>query len=209
VRVTLIAFVQRLLFVAGVVALAYSGTTIVYAEFYQHYHSWKFDRTIGALELTTQAAAIAGPVAKPADLGEGDVIGKLEILQVGISVMVLQGTEEETLHLGAGHVPGTPLPGADGNSAIAGHRDTFFRKLEGIRPGDRIRFSTVRGNSEFVVGSTEIVEPDDTEVMESRGRTELTLITCYPFYFVGAAPHRFVVHAYPSAPSHRSEGKIE
>ena len=90
------------------------------------------------------------------------------------------------------------LARGDGNSAIAGHRDTFFRKLEGIRAGDRIRFSTVNRTAEFVVDSTEIVEPEDTEVMESRGYPELTLITCYPFYFVGSAPHRFIVHAHPA-----------
>ena len=115
--------------------------------------------------------------------------------------MVLQGVEEDTLHLGAGHVPGTPLPGREGNSVIAGHRDTFFRKLEGIRPGDSVQFSTVRGTAEYVVESTEIVEPDETRVMESRGIRELTLISCYPFYFVGAAPHRFIVHALPARSS--------
>jgi sortase A len=115
--------------------------------------------------------------------------------------MVLQGVEEGTLLLGAGHVPGTPLPGREGNSVIAGHRDTFFRKLEGIRPGDSVQFSTLRGASEYVVESTEIVEPDETRVMESRGITELTLISCYPFYFVGAAPHRFIVHAVPARSS--------
>ena len=134
-------------------------------------------------------------VAESVDLSEGDVIGKLEIPQIGISVMVLQGVKEETLRLGAGHVPGTPLPGADGNSAIAAHRDTFFRKLKRIRAGDRIQFLTVRGTAQYVVDSTEIVEPADTQVMESRGRPELTLISCYPFYFVGAAPRRFIVHA--------------
>jgi sortase A len=112
--------------------------------------------------------------------------------------MVLQGVEENTLLLGAGHVPGTPLPSREGNSVIAGHRDTFFRKLEGIRPGDSVRFSTVRWTSDYVVESTEIVEPDETRVMESRGIAELTLISCYPFYFVGAAPHRFIVHAIPA-----------
>jgi sortase A len=84
---------------------------------------------------------------------------------------------------------------------IAGHRDTFLRKLEGIQAGDRVQFSTVRGTSEYVVESTEIVQPDETRVMESRGIAELTLISCYPFYFVGAAPHRFIVHALPARSS--------
>jgi sortase A len=174
--------------------LAYAGGSLAYAEIYQRYESWKFASKIDSIDLIERAPV----VAQPADLSEGSLIGKLEIPQVGISVMVLQGVEEDTLHLGAGHVPGTPLPGRDGNSVIAGHRDTFFRKLQGIRAGDRIQFSTVRETSGYVVESTEIVEPDETRVMESRGIAELTLISCYPFYFVGAAPHRFIVHALPA-----------
>jgi sortase A len=191
-------FVQRFFLAVGFITLVYAGGTFAYAEFYQRYQAWKFDHKIEAFKLTTDASTLTESVVEPVELGEGDLIGKLEIPEVGISVMVLHGIEEETLNAGAGHVPGTPLPGGDGNSAIAGHRDTFFRKLEGIRAGDRIRFSTVHGTSEFVVDSTEIVEPADTQVMESRGQPELTLITCYPFYFVGPAPHRFIVHARPA-----------
>ncbi len=124
-------------------------------------------------------------------------MGRLEIPRLGISVMVLHGTEDATLTLAAGHVPGTPSPGGDGNVVIAAHRDTFFRKLEGVQAGDRIRILTVGHTYEYMVDSTETVDPEDTQVMESRGRRELTLITCYPFYFVGSAPKRFIVHARP------------
>jgi sortase A len=129
------------------------------------------------------------------DLQEGDVVGRLEIPRLGISVMVLQGTGEATLIAGVGHVPGTPTPGGDGNVVIAAHRDSFFRRLEGIQAGDRIRIATGRGVYEYVVESTSVVDPGDTQVMESRGRQELTLITRYPFSFDGATPTRFVVHA--------------
>ena len=172
--------------------LAYAGGTAAYASIYQRYQSWKFDQAVAATKVIKAAI-----VEEAADLREGDLIGKLEIPRIGISVMVLQGMEEQTLIIGAGHVPGTPLPGAAGNVAIAAHRDTFFRKLEGILPGDRIQVATVRRTYEYIVDSTEIVAPEDTRVMESRGRPELTLITCYPFYFVGAAPERFIVHARP------------
>jgi sortase A len=111
--------------------------------------------------------------------------------------MVLQGTEEKALAAGAGHVPGTPLPGAEGNVAVAAHRDTFFRNLKDIRRGDSIRFSTRRQSYEYIVESMETVDPEDTRVIESRERQELTLITCYPFYYVGSAPKRFIVHAVP------------
>jgi sortase A len=124
-------------------------------------------------------------------------MGRLEIPSIGISVMVLHGTEDATLAIGAGHVPGTPSPGGDGNLVIAAHRDTFFRRLDGIRPGDRLRILTLGHTYDYVVLSTETVDPEDTRVMESHGRLELTLITCYPFHFVGAAPKRFIVHAEP------------
>ena len=185
---------QRIILALGFLALAYAGGTIGYAEIFQRYEAWEFGSKLDTIDLPGRTPM----VVEPADLSEGGVIGKLEIPQIGISVMVLQGVEEDTLHLGAGHVPGTPLPGREGNSVIAGHRDTFFRKLEAIRPGDSVRFSTVRETSYYVVESTEIVEPEDTRVMESRGIGELTLISCYPFYFVGAAPHRFIVHANPA-----------
>jgi sortase A len=204
---SLMRFAQRFFLGVGFVMLAYAGGMVVYAELYQRSQSSKFEHQIAMLELAKAAAdeprgmqaprgvTIEEVVAESVDLSEGGVIGKLEIPQIGISVMVFHGVNKQTLRAGAGHVPGTPLPGADGNSAIAAHRDTFFRKLKGIRAGDRIEFLSVRGTAQYVVDSTEIVEPADTHVMESRGRPELTLISCYPFYFVGSAPHRFIVHA--------------
>ena len=199
---SVLRFAQRLFLWLGVAALVYAGGTAAYAGIYQRYQSWKFERVSAiARNLEERAAApkvIKEPIVEQAaGLREGDVVGKLVVPRIGISVMVLQGIENDTLTLGAGHVPGTPLPGADGNVAIAAHRDTFFRKLEGIMTGDSIQFATVSGTYEYVVDSTEIVDPEDTQVMESRARPELTLITCYPFYFVGAAPKRFVVHARP------------
>jgi len=176
----------------GAAALAYAAGTVVYAGVYQRYQSWKFEREVAVIAVTPPA-----PVDQVIDLREGDVVGRLEVPRIGMSLMVFQGIGERILTIGAGHVPSTSLPGADGNIAIAAHRDTFFRKLEGIRAGDAIRVSTVRQTYEFIVDSTEIVDPDDVQVMESRGRSELTLITCYPFYFVGAAPRRFIVHALP------------
>jgi sortase A len=124
-------------------------------------------------------------------------MGRLTIPERGISVMVLEGVEDDILDIGAGHVPGTPLPGSDGNFAVAAHRDTFFRELRNIRAGDTIRFSTHEGTFRYFVTTTEIVEPSETRVLKFHGGAELTLITCYPFSFVGAAPQRFIVHARP------------
>jgi sortase A len=192
-RFSIIRLVQRLFLGMGLVLLAWTGGTVAYAEFYQRYQSSQFDDKIASHERPSAEV----PVERPADLKEGDVVGRLAIPRVGISVIVLQGVEDDLLRIGAGHVPGTPLPGGNGNSAIAAHRDTFFRKLEGVREGDRLQFTSLRGTFDYVVGSTEIVEPQDTRAIESRGIDELTLISCYPFYFVGSAPHRFIVHATP------------
>jgi sortase A len=197
---SVLRFAQRLFLLVGVAALAYAGGTVASAAIHQRYQSWKFERErMNARVLNLKVAATESikpaTVEEAVDLREGDVVGRLEIPRIDISVMVFQGIAEGTLVIGAGHVPGTPLPGGEGNVAIAAHRDTFFRKLETIRPGDGIRVATVRATYEYVVDSTEIVDPEDTQVMESRSRPELTLITCYPFYFVGAAPKRFIVHS--------------
>jgi sortase A len=112
-------------------------------------------------------------------------------------VMVFHGVEASTLVAGAGQVPGTPRPGANGNVVVVAHRDTHFRRLNGIREGDRVFVVTSRQTYAYVVHSTEIVDGGDTHVLESRGREELTLITCYPFAFIGAASDRFLVHSLP------------
>jgi len=192
VRYSVLRFAQRLFLGFGVVALAYAGGTAAYAEIYQRYESWKFEQKLDLREFTKESV-----VATAVDVREGDLVGKLEIPRIGISVMVLEGVESKTLKVAAGHVPGTAMPGAGGNTAIAAHRETFFRKLQGIVPGDRIHLSTVRGTHEYSVDSTEIVGPQDTQILESQSQPELTLITCYPFYFIGAAPKRFIVHARP------------
>lgn len=188
----LLRWAQRLFLWCGTAVLVYVAGTVAYASVYQRYQSWKFEEMVRATAVTPPVRV--DPVA---DLRDGEVVGRLEVPRIGLSLMVFQGVDEGILTVGAGHVPSTSLPGADGNIAIAAHRDTFFRKLEGIHPGDAIHLATVRQTYEFIVDSTEIVDPEDTQVMEYRGHSELTLITCYPFYFVGSAPRRFIVHALP------------
>lgn len=187
-------FAGRWLLWLGVAALGYAGGLAAYAAVYQRYQSWTFEH-----EVAAPNRIMAAIPDEPADLHEGDLMGKIDIDRIGISVMVLQGIEEHTLLGGAGHVPGTSVPGSKGNVVIAAHRDTFFRKLEAILPGDRIRVATFRGTYEYIVAFVETVDPGDTQVMESRAYPELTLITCYPFYFIGGAPKRFIVHARPAS----------
>jgi sortase A len=185
--------VQRLLLWAGVAMLAYAGGTTAYSEAFQRYQSRQLEQAAGSQAEGHGAA----PVEEARDLYEGDVVGKLEVPRIGLSVIVLQGIEESTLKVGAGHVPGTPLPAVGGNVVIAAHRDTFFRKLNVIVPGDRIRLSIGTRKYEYVVDTMEIVDPENPQIMQSRAYSELTLITCYPFYFVGNAPKRFIVRARP------------
>jgi len=125
----------------------------------------------------------------------GSLVGRVEIPRIGLSSAILEGIDAKTLRRGLGHIPGTALPGESGNMGVAGHRDTFFRPLQGIRPDDTIRLITVNGSYEYKVGSIEVVEPHETRVLSPSSDSVLTLVTCYPFYYVGPAPKRFIVRA--------------
>jgi sortase A len=125
----------------------------------------------------------------------GKPIGMLEIPRLGLSSVVIEGDDVAALLLGVGHLADTPLPWHGGNSVLAAHRDTFFRPLAGIRRNDVIRFSTADAEFEYVVKETMIVEPTAVEVLDPTEAATLTLITCYPFDYVGPAPNRFIVRA--------------
>jgi sortase A len=131
-------------------------------------------------------------VAKPLP-AEGDVIGRLEIARLGIRAAVVEGISPSILRKAVGHVPQTALPDESGNLVIAGHRDTFFSELWDIRPGDRMVLATPEGDHEYVVERTRITEPEDMAALRDDGGAKLTLITCYPFRYIGPAPMRFIV----------------
>jgi sortase A len=130
----------------------------------------------------------------------GEVLGRLDIPRLALSVVIREGEDSRTLRLAVGHLPGTAWPGRPGNSAIAGHRDTFFRKLRHIEPHDEILVRTSASVSRYLVVSTRIVEPEDVSVLKNTQESILTLVTCYPFYFVGSAPQRFIVRAVLARP---------
>jgi sortase A len=119
----------------------------------------------------------------------------MEIPRLGVSVIVAEGTNESILRRAGGHIAGTSFPGQGGNVGIAGHRDTLFRPLRNIRQNDVITLTTLAGEYRYRVMSTEIVSPSDITVLQPEGHETLTLVTCYPFYFVGPAPDRFIVRA--------------
>jgi sortase A len=119
----------------------------------------------------------------------------LRIPKIGLEVAVLEGTDELALNRGVGHIVGTPPPGAGGNSGIAGHRDGYFRGLKDIAIGDAIEIETLDGAATYAITDLLIVEPSDVWVLEPTGVPSLTLVTCYPFYFTGSAPQRYIVRA--------------
>jgi sortase A len=119
----------------------------------------------------------------------------LRIPRIGLEVPILEGTDDWTLNRAVGHVEDTAAPGADGNSGIAGHRDGFFRGLKDVREGDEIALETKRGREAYQIERIWIVDPTDVSVLDPTPSRAITLVTCYPFYFIGSAPQRFIVRA--------------
>ncbi|MBV8199249.1 MAG: class D sortase [Acidobacteria bacterium] len=142
------------------------------------------------------AASPAAPQPAPPAPEEGSLLGRIEIPRVGISALVLEGIAGATLRRGVGHIPGTALSLPAGNIGLAGHRDTVFRGLKDIKKGDLIDLETLTGSDRYVVDWAQVVDPNDVGVLAVSNRPELTLVTCYPFYYVGSAPERFVVRAH-------------
>jgi len=119
----------------------------------------------------------------------------LRIPRIGLEAPVLEGTDDWTLNRAVGHIDGTAAPGASGNCGIAGHRDGFFRGLKDVAPGDTLELTTLQGNQEYRIQKIRIVQPDDVSVLDPTAQPTLSLVTCYPFYFVGSAPKRYIVSA--------------
>ncbi len=193
----LLRWTGRVLFLTGLLALGYVCFILLDARVYQAHA----DRLLDSQIETPQVSGLS----VPRQIKSGDVLARLEVPRLAMSVVVLQGTTSHILRRGVGHIEGTVLPGELGNSGIAGHRDTFFRALKDIQPSDKVELQTAAGLSHYEVEWTKVVAPDDLSVLAPSTETTLTLVTCYPFYFIGGAPKRFVVHARllpdPSGPS--------
>jgi len=190
----LLRWTQCLLFVTGILLLGYVGFTLLETRLYQVSAKRSLENQI-QLE-NDQDENHTRPVINKTATKTGDVLGRMDIPRLGMSVAVLQGTSSRVLRLGIGHIAGTSLPGETGNIGIAGHRDTFFRGLKDIRKNDEIQLQTVSGLSRYQVDWAKIVANDDQRVLAHSTESALTLVTCYPFYFVGPAPKRFVVRAH-------------
>jgi sortase A len=177
-------WLQYILLAGAISALGYCAFVVADAWIFQKEQRRQFENL-----LTDRALATSPPVA-----GSG-VIGLLDIPRLDLSVMIVEGAGTANLRRAAGHIPGTALPGQPGNTGISAHRDTFFRPLRNIRQNDVITVSTLLGEYRYRVVSTRIVSPSDVSVLNPAGTEILTLVTCYPFYFVGSAPDRFIVRA--------------
>ena len=153
----------------------------------------------------TDKPAIPVPAQAPRILETGAVIGRLAIPRLHLSSMVREGSGETTLAIALGHIPGTAIPGEKGNVGVAGHRDKLFRGLRNIQNNDLIEFQTLSGAYSYRVERTDIVSPRDVGVLKPGPHAELTLVTCYPFYYVGPAPNRYIVRAREVTPAATTE----
>ena len=171
---------------------------------------WSGEKTLAAQRRTPTASPAAGPREtivtrrSPATSGAqprkaGSVLGKFEIPRLELSYILLEGTDDRTLDRSIGHIEGTGLPGQTGNIGIAGHRNTHFRKLEWIRRGDEILLRGPDGIDRYHVEWVRLFDPKGLEVLDPEHGPAITLVTCFPFEYVGAAPLRFVVRALPDA----------
>jgi sortase A len=152
-----------------------------------------FGQSAAARTFGTAAPSPGEP--RHARIPLGETMAKLSIPRLAAQLYVIEGDSPAELRRGPGHLADSASPGESGNCVIAGHRDTHFRVLKGIRRGDEILLQTERGRFRYRVSGTSVVSPADTRALQPTRSPVLTLITCYPFYYVGASPKRFVVEA--------------
>jgi sortase A len=186
--------------VIGVSLLGGALATVVHSRVYQARQGRAFsdlERTV-ATPAAGPTAPAAGATPAPPLLPPGAdplLLGRIEIPRIGLSAMVREGDDVATLAIAVGRIPGTARPGEQGNMALAGHRDSFFRALRHVRVADLIHLSAPGARYDYRVVSTEVVGPSEMRVLDPTDEAVLTLVTCYPFGFVGNAPDRFIVRA--------------
>jgi sortase A len=206
-----LAWIERLLFASGTILLAVYAVARIDAWRSSTAALHAFDRSTappasGIQTVSTVATSPRDPdfrlwsdnrirAFRQSPLTEDRALAVLELDTLELRVPVFEGTDDSVLNRGAGFVEGTSRPGEDGNIAIAGHRDGFFRGLMNVHVGDPIRLRTPDRTLLYRIDGMEIVDPENIDVLMPRAAPTLTLLTCYPFYYVGNAPQRFIVHA--------------
>jgi LPXTG-site transpeptidase (sortase) family protein len=212
--------VQAICFFFGLAALGYWGYSTFEAKAVQAYEEWAFSEELAGREPSVAGylgsfiglaprtdhwkppvkPEISRPEPPPPVLNK-EWRARIRIPRVHVEAVVQHGVDERTLRRAVGHIPGTAVPGQSGNVGLAAHRDTFFRGLRHIRKDDRIIVQTREGVFHYEVDSTRIVSPSRVDVLDATAEPTLTLVTCYPFNYVGKAPKRFIVHARQITPS--------
>lgn len=187
----------RLLEMASIVA----GISLLGGAFAATVHRWDYQARqerawsrIDAVGVPPSAASATVSLSS-AEALDPLVLGRIEIPRIGVKAIVREGADEATLALAVGHVGGTAHPGEIGNTVLAGHRDTFFRALRGIQVDDRVRIVVPPLTYDYRVVSLEVVAPTETRVLDPTLDEVLTLVTCFPFHYIGRAPSRFIVRA--------------
>ncbi len=187
--------------ILGLLLLGEWARTYLESRAFQSTESTRLDTALRAIETRSSAASLPprmdARMSSPRMLATRlpGLLGRLEIPRLHLTAIVAEGVDARTLRHAVGHVAFTARPGSPGNCALAGHRDTFLRGLRGVRVNDRIRIVTLERAYDYRVEWSAVVEPQRVDVLDSTATRSLTLITCYPFVFVGHAPHRFVVRA--------------
>jgi sortase A len=188
-------WVSRTLIACGSGVLIWVAATFVSTAVYRH-------SVQAALDQGEFSPARGDEPGRPTWLAIGVPIGTLEIERVGLAGVVIEGDDTDVLANAIGHLPDTPLPWNDGNSALAAHREDQFEPLQHVRAGDLVRLRTPHGTLDYIVRETLIVEPEDVWVLDQTANPMLTLISCYPFRYVGPAPQRFIVRGDRVSQSH-------
>jgi sortase A len=180
----LLRIVETLLLAAGLAAMGWYATALISASREQAALSRDLDRLVSARRPAARTAA-----------SNRSRLWRIEVPRINLSAVAREGVDVRTLRGAVGHIPGTALPGQNGNAGFAAHRDTFFRPLRGVRKGDDVLVTTADGVYRYSVTSTRVVSPANVSVLDPTRDKTLTLVTCYPFDYVGSAPQRFIVRA--------------
>jgi sortase A len=191
-RADTLKWLERSLLAIGVVLAVWCASVIIEQRRTASLAIPEQHVTVKSLPGDAGTAGTGGTLEAPAT---GSVIGKLIAPGLGLSVTVLEGSDDATLARGAGHIEDTPFPGDRGNVGIAGHRDTIFRALRRVKVGDEFDVKTATGLYRYRVRRSLIVKPEDVYVLDPTEKPTLTLVTCWPFEFIGHAPKRFIVQA--------------
>lgn len=210
-------WIERALFLAGILLLGIYAWAYFDARLYEKEQERLLEQAIAAgpppvvqgshaaaetdelesFQSSTEEKEKKTDAPPPVEVEDGELIGRIKVPRLGVSAILMEGVGKKTLRRGAGHIPDTAMPSEEaGNVGIAAHRDSFFRGLKDIQEDDTVELTTLDGTFRYKVEWTKIVEPDDISVLAPTEDPALTLVTCYPFYYVGSAPKRFIVRAH-------------